>query len=283
MSVDADQVQQNTNPDIERLVRLQGVDSDIQAKRKLAETTLPKEIDGARGGLEAAEARLKNFDDELAAMAKTRREMEAEVESTKDSIAKGKQKLPDVKTNVEYRAVLKEIENFEKKIVQLDDKQLELMERQDEKAGERKSLEEVVAAERARFDAMKKEKEAVIDGLKKEIEALRAERKTLVNDITPSVLTTYEKVSQQREGVGIAEVDERTCQACHQLIPPQLYYHIRTTDGIYSCPHCHRYLYFVHKTDEDDKIKESEEAGGRPPAGEGQREESPDSTEQGTL
>ena len=67
----------------------------------------------------------------------------------------------------------------------------------------------------------------------------------VITAITPGVFANYEKVSGQRGGIGVAEVVDSSCQACFQMITPQLFILIRTTDKIYQCPHCDRYLYHV--------------------------------------
>jgi len=244
MSVDTGQTRRKTNADLERLVRLQKVDIEIQRKTRLADVVIPAEINRFRAGYEGARDRLGAFDEEVNGLNAQRRELEREADQTRDAMAKAKQKLPEVKTNVEYRAILKELDNFEKKIVGLDDRQLEIMEAVEDKSGDRKSLEEAAAGEKEKFDAVRVEKEAAIGDLREAIGRLRAERDAIVARITPEIFSSYERVSRQRDGIGVTQVIERSCQACHQLIPPQLYYQVRTTEDIYQCPHCNRYLYY---------------------------------------
>jgi hypothetical protein len=250
MSVDTDQSQRKTNPDLERLIHLQKIDKEIARKTALKDDTLPAEIEALRVGYENAKESLKKFDEELNSVNKERKDLESKVEETRGSIAKAKKKLPEVKTNVEYRAIIKEHENFEKKIVQMEDQQLELMEKIDLKSGERTELEKVASEEKQKFDVDKKEKEEAIITLTNRLDELGSERLEVITSITPDVFANYEKVSGQREGVGVAEVADRSCHACFQTIPPQLFVLIRTTDKIYQCPHCDRYLYHVPEEDE---------------------------------
>ena len=234
------------NPDLEKLVKLQSIDSSIQRKRELVKR-LPKEIEEGALSLNEAEKELKSYEDTLDEDRKLRRDLELEVESIKEKILKDKGKLSDIKTNVEYRAMVKELDNFEKKIAKLEDQQLTLMEK-DEKAEEgRASYLVTVEKERAAFAIVKEEKEAAVKTVKERLSALETERKEIVSSITVAVFTRYEKILVSRDGVGVAEVINIICQACHQKIQPQLYYNIRTTDELISCPHCSRFLFYDHE------------------------------------
>jgi len=250
MSVETGQSQRQINPDLEQLIHLQKIDKEIARKTDLKDNTLPSEIEGLRVSYENAKERLKTFDEELNSINKQRKDLELKVEETKDSIAKAKKKLPEVKTNVEYRAIIKEQDNFEKKIVQMEDEQLELMEKIDAKSGERKELEKSESEEKRKFEVNKKEKEEAIAELGKRLAGLTSEREEIITAINPDVYENYTKVSRQRSGIGVAEIVDCSCRACFQLVPPQLDVLIRTTDEIYQCPHCDRYLYHLPEESE---------------------------------
>ena len=240
------------NPDLEKLVKLQSADSSIQRKKELLKR-LPKEIEEGASALNEAEKELKSYEDTLEEDRKLRKDLEMEVESIKEKIVKDKIKLSDIKTNVEYRAMIKELGNYGKKIEKLEDQQLSLMEK-DEKAEEgRASYLVTVKKEQAAFAIVKEEKEAAVKTVNERLSGLEAERKEIVSSITPSVFSRYEKILVNRDGVGVAEVLNIVCQACHQKIQPQLYYNIRTTDELISCPHCNRFLFYDHeKNDAED-------------------------------
>ncbi len=233
------------NADIDALIAIQKIDSEIARKTRLADKILPEELEKIREDHRNAEQKLENFEKQLEEENKRRRDLESAVEDTKSNIAKAKQKLPEVKTNVEYRAILKELDNFEKKIVAMEDEQIGLMETIEEKSSEKERLVREAAAEEKKFNAIRAEKEDGIKSLKNRIAELQTQRKSILNGITPSILNNYEKISKQRNGVGITNVVDGSCQGCYQLITPQLYYLLRTSEGIFQCPHCNRYLYYI--------------------------------------
>lgn len=244
------------HPDLERLIELQKIDSEIHRKRQLL-IRLPKEIQEAQGALEEAKAKLKDFDDAALAEQKKRKDLETEVESLKDKINKDKQKLPVIKTNVEYRALLKELEGYERTIQTLEDEELAIMERSEKKAAKRGGFEEAVSTEESAFATIRSEKESAIADLGKAVDELVEQRSSLIGGVSPGIFKSYERILDVRDGIGVAEVSEQTCKACHQIIPPQMYYNIRTTDEIFTCPHCNRYLYFIETPDESGVATES--------------------------
>lgn len=233
------------NADLERLIRLQRLDGEIARKSALLETELPREIEKLRAAFQSASDALKNHDAQMTSLAKRRRELEMEADTAREGIKKSKQKLNEVKTNVEYRAILKESETQETRIRELEDQQLEVMEAAETRAKNRAALDKASKEEEARYQKEKVEREQAMAQLKEALDALKKDRAAVTGDISPDILAIYEKVSRQRNGVGIAPVADRSCAACHQLIPPQLYYQIRTTEEIHQCPHCNRFLYFI--------------------------------------
>ncbi len=244
------------NPELAKLIDLQRLDTEILRKKNLL-AKLPLEIEESYSECEEAKSKLADFDESLKNESKTRRELEREVESIKDKITKDNAKLGVVKTNVEYTAMLKELENYKNRITELEDKELELMEAAEGHSGERSVLEKAFKEEEASFAVVKKEKEQAIAELEKLVAELVNKRSGVISEIDATVLGAYERILKARDGVGVAEVKDMTCLACHQFIPPQLFYHVKETEELFTCPHCSRYLYYNH---EADKLQEAQGA-----------------------
>ncbi|VAX17935.1 hypothetical protein MNBD_NITROSPINAE02-629 [hydrothermal vent metagenome] len=252
MSVETGQTQRIMNSDLEKLINLQVKDSDIARKEALLKI-LPDEIKKSYSSAQDAKTALEEFDNTNEANSRLSRDLEAQVEDHKEKIAQSKSKLPTVKTNVEYRALLKEQDNFEKKIVQLEEKQLELMEILESDSGARGSLEKVYNEEEGKFKIIQKEKEAAIEEVKAALERLIEERQGIIDGITPDIYANYEKVMRARDGIGVARIADMLCQGCNQTIPPREYYEIKSSDKIHQCPHCSRFLYYeAEKTDSEE-------------------------------
>ena len=83
--------------------------------------------------------------------------------------------------------------------------------------------------------------ESELDGL---IAELQAERAALIVDLDQALLTEYEGLRPQLDGVAIARLEGSTCQGCHLGLAPLEVERLRQepADAIVHCPECGRIL-----------------------------------------
>ena len=112
---------------LQQLVDLQKMDDEISECRKILHD-IPRQLDSARAELEEKKIILKVVMDEIETLQKERKNLEQEVQSENDHMAKAKIKLPAVKTNKEYTAILTEVDAIKEKVSKIEDKELEVME-----------------------------------------------------------------------------------------------------------------------------------------------------------
>lgn len=235
------------NPDIQHLIRLQQLDSEIDAaRRRIADIPGVQAALAAR--LDRATAAVASVKDLLAANQQDRRKVEAEVASIQTRLSKYKGQLLELKTNKEYQTMLHEIATAEAAIRSHEDVVLERMEEGETLARELKAAEAelkaqqaAVATERAMLDA-----EAVT--LQKRIGETTASRGTLAGQLSPDVLRLFEHVARQRKGLAVAEARDGTCSVCHVRMRPQVYNEVRRGEALIQCESCQRILYFVPAT-----------------------------------
>ena len=139
---------------LQQLVVLQSLDDEIADHRKLL-AEIPLQIDAGSAELEEKKKILSNAKEELDALQKKRKDIELEVQGENDHMAKAKTKLPAVKTNKEYTAILSEVEAIKEKVSGLEDKELEIMEILEEKQKEVPGIEKICKEEDASFQEYK--------------------------------------------------------------------------------------------------------------------------------
>ena len=231
-------------PDLERLIRLQQLDSAAdEARRKIAD--YPERTQRLDAALQSARDVLAEVKSRLTAAQERRRAEEKEVAGVQTRLAKYKDQLLEVKTNREYTALLHEIEAAQGDIRAREDRILELMMESDElnaaiKSGEAdfKTTEKSVASERSALDA-----ERV--NLQSEVDKISAERDALVPQIDRRVLGTFETIAKGRKGVAVAPARGGLCTICHVRLRPQVFNEIRQNSSIIQCDSCQRILYYV--------------------------------------
>lgn len=238
------------SPDLERLIELQRLDGEIRRKLAALEKA-PRELESARVRLDEAEAVIEAINQAIETDKTQRRDLEREVEDIRLKIDKDKAKLPALKTNVEYRALLKELDGYELAIRAIEDRQIELMEKGEVDARKIEPARIARDEEKKLFARTRQEKESAIATLKEKLASLRSDRAKIVDELPDSIYNNYERIAKARAGVGIARARDKICDGCHQMIPPQMYYNIQTTDAVFNCPHCARYLYHLPEPSAD--------------------------------
>lgn len=271
------------NEDLKILVELQKMDDEVTRLNALLET-LPAEIERSSANLKSAKEKHEGFVSEVKEKNKLRLEKEREVEEKIAGMAKAKTKLPAVKTNDEYKAVLAEIDNMKNGVSKLEEEQIGLMEELDGSKEQEGRLSKVVEEETKKFADIKAVKEADIEKLAGEKEDCQKNRDEFAKQADPQRMAHYTKIFLAREKKAVVELlgeeKEGFCSACRQKVTPQIVVEIRAGAKIHTCPHCSRFLYSAgSKKAQNDNVK----AGGQAVAGvQCVPEESPDTTEQGT-
>lgn len=228
--------------DLKILIDLQRLDQEI--------AELSSQIEAFPSQIQAIEKQLNDFihaheehQQHLSANQKERRDLEGEIQLIRQKISKHKDQLYQVKTNEQYRAMLKEIEGEEENIRRIEDRILEKMIESEELQKLVKEAAGRLDSEKARVAAEKARLESAAKASAEERDRLVQERSELAGKLKADVLARYERVRKGRGGLALAEVRDGKCMGCNVLLRPQLYYDVRAGEGIYECENCARILY----------------------------------------
>jgi predicted nucleic acid-binding Zn-ribbon protein len=232
------------HPDLKAVMELQQVDL------KIAE--LSAQIDDLPGQIQNLESQLNEFihahEDQKSRLTqnqKERRDLDGEIQIVQARITKHKDQLYQVKTNEQYRAMLKEIEGEESNIHRIEDQILEKMLEAEQLE---KSIQDAAArlgSEKARVAQEVADLRALRQKDVDDRESLQARRQELEAAVSESVRNIYERVRKMRRGVALAEVRDGSCTGCNVLLRPQVYNEVRTNDSVLTCETCNRILYYL--------------------------------------
>ncbi len=228
--------------DFERLIRLQALDLDILEAQKLLES-IPSQIEAIDRKIAAGSQAVAQAKDKLAANQKKRRELEGEVKDIKARISKHKSQQSQVKSNKEYGALLKEIDDDQRRIDELEETIIQEMLRADDieveirtslelQAGEKKSLE----AEKSALTRKSTEAEARLAALKKD-------KDSLLPQIAPDQLSLYQRIFRKKGGIALSSIKDDFCALCHMRIRPQMLNELLEKEKLLICENCGRILY----------------------------------------
>jgi predicted nucleic acid-binding Zn-ribbon protein len=232
------------HPDLKAVIELQQLDT------RIAELTA--QIDALPAQIQALETQLHEFihahedrQQRLAQNQKERRDLEADIQVVQARISKHKDQLYEVKTNEQYRAMLKEIEGEEAKIRKIEDQLLEEMIEAEQLEKLIREAASRLESEKARVAGEVKQLQTLRQADVDERERLEKQRQADAAGLSEGVLDLYERVRRARRGQAVVEVREGSCAACNVRLRPQLFNEVRSNDALLTCENCSRILYYV--------------------------------------
>jgi predicted nucleic acid-binding Zn-ribbon protein len=241
---------------IKKLIDLQNCDlriTDVQGKKEQG----PIKILRLEEGLIAFENKLKDELERLDAYKQESRKIDREIEDIDSRIGKSNNKLSNIKSNKEYTAALKELDELKRLKSLSEDKGLDIME-------ELEMLESGCVESKAKMEELKKDVEKDRDKIMEEMKALEQEFKRLEMErvslgqaIDENLLKRYDFIRERKGGIVVSPVIKGVCQTCHLDIPPQRFNELIRGDKLMNCPNCIRIIYWG----EDESFKNDAATG----------------------
>ncbi len=231
-------------PQLLTLIDLQGFDTRISALEADA-ARLPKQIEAIQTAVAEAKTSLDLLKQKADATRKDLRGKEKDLEVVTAKRSKAEARLWEVKNNVEYSAVLSEIESIKQEKALGEEEILGLMELQERLAAETREAETRLKGreEQARQDeaVVRKKLEAV----ESQLATVRVERATRARELPRPLLADYAKILKARAGVAVASVNSTAiCGGCRVAIRPQAIQELKAARTLMLCESCGRYLYW---------------------------------------
>ncbi len=231
-------------PELSKLIDVQELDKVIREVTQELDR-LPEELKAGEAALEelqaAHAARLQEVEDLKA----QRRDTELEMADMEEGIKTSRQRLMEIKSNIEYKAMLKEIAFKEDQRDQRETRTLELMDLMEQQNRLIAELNGQMAEQETLLARLRQEVAVESERFKKELAELEEKRKKLRKGVPATLMKRYEFIRQRRNGTAIAPVQEGVCLGCHMNILPQQFIDLQKGLEILQCPHCQRILYWL--------------------------------------
>ncbi|HUV50210.1 MAG TPA: C4-type zinc ribbon domain-containing protein [Anaerolineae bacterium] len=233
----------NMKEQIDILVKLQKIEiesGDIQSKL----SSVSEKLDSFDAGLKEFEQSMVDKKSLLNDLSKKYRSYDSVVQTNLAMVKKSQEKLGAVKTNREYQALLKEIEELKTKNSQAEDEMLLCLDLMDE-------TEKDICVKKEEYSKLKErvssDKETIMQEVehgKERLAKLKAEWDSISSRVRPELLGKYMMVSQRVKGAAIAPVKKSVCNGCNMNLPPQMYNELQRCDSLKFCPNCQRIIYW---------------------------------------
>ena len=183
-------------------------------------------LDGEIGVLEAEKAELVN------AMA-----------LEQENVERSEGRLPQIKTQKEYVAVLKEVDTAKKLSKELQtgiDAKNEILE---SLSADKEEKDAELASSTEQADTRCAEVDASLVAVHKQLAEMERQRGAMLEELPKSMRKRYELLMSRRAGVAVVEARGGACLGCHMHLPPQMFNSLFIVNEIQTCPHCNRLLF----------------------------------------
>jgi len=207
----------------------------------------PKEIERLKGNLDLLSSAMEQDLSAIEELKKARRTVERELEEIENKFQKSKFRLNDVKSNKEYQAVLREIEEQKELIFEKEEAVIKCMEDIEIQEAECESNNGTLKEAQQEFNNKQDEFSQRMKDLDKEVQSLDKKRAELCQNVDKNFLERYNRLRKNLRGRVVTQVIKTICQGCNLGIPPQQYNELIKGVSIQSCPHCDRIIYWAEE------------------------------------
>lgn len=226
---------------VKTLVELQKIDvylSDVER----AKQELPIKLADMDRELEKATAKLEKLKEKLQELQKSRRSLENDVEAEEDRIKNLIAKSSSVKTNKEYKALLKEIEQAKKVNWEREEGIIDLL-TQTEESEQELDLDKAGLKKKEReINQGKSKLHTQVEELQAGTQERRQAKEKIIKKLAPALIKRYQFIGS-RLGVAVVPVKDSACQGCHMKLSPQIIVELESNREIIACPSCYRILH----------------------------------------
>lgn len=227
---------------LRRLKELQEIDSEIyQYKIELKEK--PIYIEELKRQFEEKKAHLKQLEEHLKSVQVNRKSKEGELQAKESEISKANSQLPQLKTNKEYQAKISEIEHYKADKSIIEEEILMAFDKVDAINADITKEKEVLAQEERKYLTQKKEVDDTVCELQDKLKVLENKRKQITPEVDKGILSRYERVLHNKEGLALVPAKNGTCSGCYMNVPAQVVNEIKMYENVIFCEMCARILY----------------------------------------
>ncbi|MGB7982371.1 MAG: C4-type zinc ribbon domain-containing protein [Candidatus Nanopelagicales bacterium] len=174
------------------------------------------------------------------------RRAEGDVAQVRERIARDQRMLDagSVSSARQLGDLQHEIANLAKRVIDLEDAELEVMEKLDDAQGRATEVAgQIAELDQARTTAGR-ERDAAFAEIDAETVRVQGERDRVVAEIPADLLALYDKIRAGAGGLGAAPLHRGRCQGCQLTMPPADLARIRSAapDEVVRCEECRRIL-----------------------------------------
>jgi predicted nucleic acid-binding Zn-ribbon protein len=226
-----------------QLYRLQEVDLEIESGERALE-----QVTSQLGDSQAViktEKQLELEQKHLEELSRQQRSAEWEIDdittklaAAEEQLFSGRVKIPKELTNLQH-----EVEAFQSRRNQLEEKALEIIDRVEQSEAEVAKIESELGKLKADWQRQQKQLTDEMERLKATLADLRDKRQRLVGEIAPPAFEFYQTL-RKGKGMAVARVEQGICRGCRISLPTTDLQQARS-GNLVQCSSCGRILFLA--------------------------------------
>ncbi len=228
---------------LELLWELQKIDLTLK-RIKEEKDRYPKEIKKLDERQNIEKEKIQKEREKIESLEKERRQKEKHLNAEQEKIKRTEGRMFEVKTNKEYQALLSEIEGTKEATGREEEEILQVLEEIDELKKDLSKREKEVTSTLEKIEREKKKIQEKMDQGDKLWKEQKERRDLLSKRLESGLFKLYNTLKEKRQGVGVVNVKDETCQGCFVNIPPQMFIEVQKYNTLIRCPNCNRILYW---------------------------------------
>lgn len=230
--------------EIETLLILQDRDQKISGFcKQLAH--IPDDKIAAKTRLQGDELALQKCKEALQANEIEMKNLELDIETRKESIARLKVQQFETKKNEEFRAMGIEIERYGREVSDLEDRELEFMELGEQLKEKSDEAKTALAATQVLVDEELIDLASREENIKKDLVDLERERAQVVTTIDADSVEIFDRLIKNKDGLAVAALKQGQCTGCHVKVISATVVEAKAEKGLTHCENCGRIVYFA--------------------------------------
>ena len=226
---------------------MQELDSRLdQLRHRLANLPETKELATLAAERDDVDGQLRDARIRVDDLTREQRKADADVEQVKSRRTRDQQRMDQglVTNPKDLERMQQELVSLSRRISELEDVELEVMEQLETAQSEHSGLTERLASIDERVAELEASRDATAGEVTAEAAKLTEERKVTASGVAEELLSLYEKIRAQKGGVGAAALRARRCEGCSlQLTASDLGAIAKAPpDEVLRCEECNRIL-----------------------------------------
>jgi len=228
---------------IKMLIELQQLEDSILTLNNLSEQ-LPIQIKAIDDELSENKQEVENIENGIADTKKIYKDLDLKIKDNTARIKKNDIDLMSVKTNKEYHAILKSIEDLKLANSDIEDKMINYLDNIEEQNKKLKTSKEKLDDAVDKVENKKAELQKELKQKQQELNKTIEKKDAKLTQIPADILKIYNNVKKIKNNKAIVEAAEGRCKGCNLNIPIQEYIKIQKAESITFCPNCQRIIYY---------------------------------------